>query len=122
MFCTRCGAANVDDARFCFNCGSPLTVAARQRPAEQVPTSASPETTVSSGTTPPAFSAPPNQGTPAPTHQTCPKCGLLSPQSAQQCDCGYSFTGGLRAASAFHYSGFWRRFAATMLDGFIVAG
>lgn len=24
MFCTRCGAANVDDAKYCQECGNPL--------------------------------------------------------------------------------------------------
>jgi len=24
----------------------------------------------------------------------CPRCGLLSPETAEQCDCGYRFNGG----------------------------
>jgi uncharacterized RDD family membrane protein YckC len=33
MFCTRCGAANVDAARFCSNCGSALPAGASQAEA-----------------------------------------------------------------------------------------
>jgi uncharacterized RDD family membrane protein YckC len=62
MFCTRCGAANADLARFCSGCGSPLDpVAAPIASAPRVYT----------------------------------------------------------ATPTFRYSGFWRRFVAMMIDGFV---
>ena len=33
VYCTRCGAANPEDARFCSQCGAPLTGVAADRPS-----------------------------------------------------------------------------------------
>ncbi len=35
VYCTQCGHANPDDARFCSNCGSPLTRSRPPVPSEQ---------------------------------------------------------------------------------------
>ena len=48
----------------------------------------------------------------------CNSCGADNPDSARFCGtCGSPLAGG---AAAFHYAGFWIRFAARVLDGMIV--
>ena len=47
MFCTRCGHENPDDARFCAQCGAPLSRAStRRRPTRRRSSSRAPSTRV----------------------------------------------------------------------------
>ena len=69
MFCISCGAENPASARFCNACGEQLF-----KPA-------------GANTENPALHS---NSTP----KVCPECGLLSPASASNCDCGYNFDKG----------------------------
>jgi hypothetical protein len=42
------------------------------------------------------------------TAQTCPRCGLLNPETAETCDCGYDFRTGVKGPARFSVSrSFW---------------
>src|SRR5437867_1047996 len=86
MFCTRCGKKNLEQANFCFSCGSPLR-AAQSAPIPPLAPKPAPESQVveSAGATigPPAVHRP--------ASKRCPSCGLPNRESAERCACGYSF-------------------------------
>lgn len=52
----------------------------------------------------------------------CTKCGVANPDTAHFClACGHAFNADIEVApAATVYAGFWQRFAATFIDGFIV--
>jgi uncharacterized RDD family membrane protein YckC len=53
----------------------------------------------------------------------CRKCGTQQPEGAQYCsNCGYNLydAGGDAIARYWEYAGFWRRFAASIIDGIIL--
>jgi uncharacterized RDD family membrane protein YckC len=55
----------------------------------------------------------------------CPKCGLINPDSAVRCDCGYDFTTKEIKGSYLYktkeplYAGFWSRLSANIVDSII---
>ncbi len=98
MFCTRCGASNPDDARFCQKCGAPI--AASALPASPGPSAPPPPPLA------PAWSAPPP---PAPAWSAPPP-----PPAAAAAAWGPQYTG-------VAYAGFWRRFFAYVIDGLVLS-
>src|SRR5689334_2497289 len=105
MFCTHCGQKSLGTAQFCFACGQRLASLAETR-------------TVTPPTLEPTVHA---VQIDSPTPKRCPKCGLFSPSSADPCDCGFSFGTG-EGGRQIEYAGFWIRFAASLLDGFVLLG
>lgn len=70
MFCTNCGGAIPDQAKFCNRCGQPVRVSPRPACPDCGAPLAGKETTCS---------------TCGARHQTCPNCGRLLPESALGC-------------------------------------
>lgn len=51
----------------------------------------------------------------------CPKCGAPNPEGASFCQqCGGPLPAAAPPQRAFAYAGFWRRFAASLIDGLIL--
>ncbi len=114
MFCTRCGRAVPEGARFCPNCGAAVTVVTPPEPeaAEPSPYAPPPGEAVTppvAAWTPPAVEpavAPPQPAPPA-TYGPPP----FSP---------YAGGGTPATAAAPVLAGFWRRFWAVCLDGILL--
>jgi type IV pilus assembly protein PilA len=86
MFCTQCGEKNLEQAKFCFSCGSPLAIA-QSIPIPPLARTPVPDSQV-------VNSPEDNVGTSAvhrPASKRCPSCGLPNRGSAERCACGYSF-------------------------------
>ncbi len=51
----------------------------------------------------------------------CPKCGTLNPENSKFCsNCGLQLDSVEFSVRNFYYAGFWRRFAAFLIDALIV--
>lgn len=51
----------------------------------------------------------------------CPKCGTLNPENSKFCSsCGLQLDSIELSVRNFYYAGFWRRFAAFLIDAVIV--
>ena len=53
----------------------------------------------------------------------CPECGLINPESAMRCDCGYDFQSQRMKESYIEFkpkfASFWFRFGAFLIDRFL---
>jgi hypothetical protein len=103
VFCVNCGKAYEPSYKFCNHCGYPLPsnvgVSEGEGAPDQpvsgaaVPVDGAPETADSQAGLKPG----PGDGETHPhlrrSHGTlqCSKCGLISPEGASRCDCGFSF-------------------------------
>jgi len=104
MFCTRCGRAVPEGARFCGNCGAPVTTVTVPDPG------ADPAVSSSTPTAPFAPFAPAASAIPAAPAGVGPP--LFSP---------YAVAGEVAGATVTpRYAGFWRRFWALFLDAVLL--
>ena len=101
MFCVNCGKTYEPSYKFCNHCGYPLPSNVGKREVEGAHDQSvlGPAASVEVASEAPDSQAgsmpgPWHDGNPRRSHATlqCPKCGLISPDGANRCDCGVSFT------------------------------
>jgi uncharacterized RDD family membrane protein YckC len=116
MYCSQCGQALTDDARFCPNCGAPLGTPATVAPVAPGPPAAAPPTTSA-----PLAGQPPLPST-ASTHGSPPAGGygptLYPPPAAAPSPAAPPAAA--VATSRTEYAGFWRRFWALFIDRIVL--
>jgi hypothetical protein len=103
VFCVNCGKAYEPSYKFCNHCGYPLPSSVGESEGEGAPdqpvlgaaasVDAAPETPDLQAGLMPSLGYGGEDTHPLSSHGTlqCPKCGLISPEGASRCDCGFSF-------------------------------
>jgi uncharacterized RDD family membrane protein YckC len=109
MFCARCGTGMSDDAGFCPSCGAPVQ---RNQPTPPVYQAPPPPPVYQAPPPPPVYQAPPPPQPPQ-NWQPPQQPAAQPPQAWPPPPQGV-------AAAQLPYAGFWKRFAAYLIDSLIL--